>query len=344
MKRSLAMKKIKMIVPARLLVISMIGMGFSNTAHAASNSPSSNAVKRVLLKGAKAVAASHGTKIGLASKTKTISVTLSLKLRNAAQLKTFLKELYDPSSPNYKKFLTPAQFQAAYGPTQTQVQQVENFAKQNGLQVVSTNGTLMKISGTIGQMEKTFSTAINNYKDQKGHVYFANESTPKIPSTLSNIIVGISGLDNQARWHRSIAKRKASKYVAGKPENPHVGSGPAGGYTPTELREAYDISPIISAGYDGSGQNVALFELDGFVQSNISTYDSQYSLNSPTPSTILVDRLLMRSHQQQTFPFMRDQTPIKGFLIRTKKLLPMILLKSSAPLGDFVRKTAQLQK
>src|SRR5205807_636828 len=69
---------------------------------------------------------------------------------------------------------------------------------------------------------------------------------------------------------------------------PKVGGGPAGGYTPNELKKAYDITPLASAGYTGSGQRLGLFELDGFRQSNITAYDNQYGLGSPAPATVIV--------------------------------------------------------
>lgn len=66
-------------------------------------------------------------------------------------------------------------------------------------------------------------------------------------------------------------------------------TGPDGGYTPTELRTAYDENPLISNGDTGAGQTTALFELDGYNPSDISTYLSAYNLGPAKYSNVLVD-------------------------------------------------------
>src|SRR5580704_18290060 len=62
-----------------------------------------------------------------------LDISMALNLRNTSGLDTFLHELHDPASSNYRKFLTEPQFTAKYGPTQAQVLQVETFLKQHGL-------------------------------------------------------------------------------------------------------------------------------------------------------------------------------------------------------------------
>ena len=45
-------------------------------------------------------------------------LAISLPLRNLNQLNALLQQLYDPASPNYRKFLTVRQFTERFGPTQ----------------------------------------------------------------------------------------------------------------------------------------------------------------------------------------------------------------------------------
>lgn len=257
------------------------------------------------LPGSQAVAATRGTQVGKTNASKKITLSISLNLRNADQMDGFIKSLYDPSSPNYKQFLTPTAFAQKFGPAQSTVDEVTSFLKSVGLHVVSVSPerTLIQVSGSVGQIEKAFHVTINNYRDTKGQVYFANANQPQLPTNLVGVITGISGLNNEATWHhagakvRNLGKLNHSKPGTGVSANgkstgstqPMLGNGPAGGYTPTELRSAYDVAPLSSAGYDGSGQTVALFELDGYVQSNITTYDNNYNLGSPAPQTVLVD-------------------------------------------------------
>src|SRR5882724_9609055 len=69
-----------------------------------------------------------------------LSLAIGLPLRNTAVLTNLLREIYDPSSTNYHRYLTPDEFTAQFGPTEQDYQAVSNFAKANGLTVTKTHG------------------------------------------------------------------------------------------------------------------------------------------------------------------------------------------------------------
>src|SRR5208337_1775956 len=72
-------------------------------------------------------------------KTQKLSLSIGLPLRNPAALDALLQQLYDPASPQYHQFLTPAQFTAQFGPTESDYQAVAAFALSNHLAVVRTH-------------------------------------------------------------------------------------------------------------------------------------------------------------------------------------------------------------
>ncbi len=55
----------------------------------------------------------------------------------------------------------------------------------------------------------------------------------------------------------------------------------AGGYTPEQLRAAYNVTPLLDAGNDGTGQTMAIIALDAFSQSDIDRFDAEFDLPSP---------------------------------------------------------------
>ena len=55
---------------------------------------------------------------GLLPSDQIMSLDIVLPLRNQAALDTFLIDLYNPASANYRHFLTVAEFTARFGPTQ----------------------------------------------------------------------------------------------------------------------------------------------------------------------------------------------------------------------------------
>lgn len=279
------MKRRKLFITTVVSMMSLMLYTSGSTSYA-------DAPKAVKLSGAAPMAAKHGKKIGHTKRNTGVTVTVGLQLRDNDKLDAFISSLNDSSSPNYKHFLSTEEFKTQYGPTDTTVNNVKSFLTSKGLKVesVAANNAFVTASGTTGQLEDAFAVTINDYQNPQGQIYFSNEQTPTIPAELSGIITDIAGLNNEAHYtHPKVRQISAIDKQKHSGVTPKVGSGPAGGYTPNELKGAYDVSPLASAGYTGSGQTVALMELDGYKAANISTYDNYYGLGSPTPTTVYVD-------------------------------------------------------
>ncbi len=105
-----------------------------------------------------------------------------------------------------------------------------------------------------------------------GRQFYANDAAPSLPSDVAGLVQGVSGLDNHAVRHPDAVRAAAGK------------ASPRG-FNPTQLHNAYETTSLGT----GSGVSVALWEFDGYQQSNISAYDSQFGLGSPTPTTVSVD-------------------------------------------------------
>jgi subtilase family serine protease len=207
--------------------------------------------------------------------TRQLQLSVALNLRDTSDLNQLLQEQNDPTSVLYHQYLTPQQFASFFGPTASTVSQVTTYLRNEGLHIgsVSSNNTLINVSGSVATVEKAFHTSIADYS-YNGRTVYAPTSEPAVPDALSGLILNISGLDNVAVYHPESLLKAAA--------------GPGGGYTPTDLRTAYDANSLIS-GDSGTGQTVALFELDGYKTSDISSYLSEYSLGSAKYSNVLVD-------------------------------------------------------
>src|SRR4051812_17013263 len=66
--------------------------------------------------------------------------------------------LYDPSSPTYKRWMTPAEFRPRYSPSQAQVDAVRPWLGDAGFDIVDVpkNRLFVTASGTVDQVEQTF--------------------------------------------------------------------------------------------------------------------------------------------------------------------------------------------
>ncbi|MBK6019212.1 protease pro-enzyme activation domain-containing protein [Streptomyces sp. MBT53] len=216
------------------------------------------------------------SRTGAVAAGKRISVAISLTPRNDKALDTFVANVSNPRSSSYGHYLTKAQFAARFGRTDAEVKQVKDFLRAQGLTVgkVHSGNLLVDASGTAAQLEKAFGTKLSTWKDAKsGRAFYANETAPTLPTGIADLVSDVTGLNNRAQLHH-----QGSAKV-----NPH--NGPGGGYTPAQIKGGYNVSGT----YTGSGQKIALLEFDGFQQSNITKYDTNYSLGSPTPTVSKVD-------------------------------------------------------
>jgi kumamolisin len=209
-----------------------------------------------------------------------LDLSIALPLRNADALNALIAAQNTVGSPLYHQYLTPAQFAASYSPDQATVNAVVAFLKSSGLQVgaISPNHLLIDASGSVAKVEAAFDTQISDFS-YHGRTVYAPTVEPSVPAALAGMIQNVGGLDNVGIYHHS------GDAIA---TTPLAGSGPGGGYTPSELRTAYDANSLISSD-NGAGQTVAIFELDSYKASDINAYLSNYGLGSAKYSNVVVD-------------------------------------------------------
>ena len=238
---------------------------------------------------------------------RTLQLSANLALRNQDQLNTLLHDLYDPSSPNYHQFLSVAEFAQRFGPTTDQQQAVENYLTQQGFTITQTyaNHLVIDFSGPESLAEQTFGVTINDYQSPLGRDFFANANVPTIPAYLANFVSFIGGLDNANQfYHPPITSPRGNPALhpnAGAScPTAGVSSGGGGGifgglggnqvsYIPNQFAKAYNYDGLHSAGLQGAGQTVGVFELDGYSPSDVQTYTQCFGGGSVPISNVILD-------------------------------------------------------
>ncbi len=227
------------------------------------------------------------------SSTLPMDLRVTMPISNEAQLDTLLQGLYNPKSPNYHKFLTIDQFKQQFGPSSSDTQQVINYLKSQGLTVTSQspNGLVLNVSGTVPSVEQAFGVTINNYQKNDGTTFFTTAVDPVIPPQMVGKINSIGGLDNAVKFHShsySAAPAAGSSPLGSQPviTPKQIGTGPGGYIAPKDIYNAYNLNSIPS---NGSGQSVALFELDGYLPSDIIGYESTFGIPNVPLQNMPVD-------------------------------------------------------
>jgi len=211
-----------------------------------------------------------------------LHLSIALPLRDRAGLTNLLQQLYDPSSVNYHQFLTPEEFAARFGPSESNYAAVTRFAQSHGLIVTRkhSNRALLSVEGTVADVERAFHVSINQYQDPKSsRTFYAPDTAPSLD--LDVPVLAVSGLDNYFLPHPCLRPIPAEQV---KPNL--TGSGPSGGYLGNDFRAAY----IPGSPVTGSGQTVGLLEFDsGYYQNDITAYEKLASLPNVPVSAVLID-------------------------------------------------------
>jgi kumamolisin len=215
-----------------------------------------------------------------------LDFSLVLAGQMPARLDATLAAIADPHSPQYRHYLTPGEFARQFGPTAATQTQVESVLRADGISVSGQpSAGQLRASATVGQLEQLLGVQLENYRARDGSAFYSATSAPRLPSALRGLVVGVLGLDDRVVVHPTVIR--APRQPKG-PRAPRAGSPTDNGFAPADLAAAYDLSPLIQAGLTGSGQTIALAEIDTFKQADINAYDQGFGITAPPVQVIKV--------------------------------------------------------
>lgn len=107
-----------------------------------------------------------------------LTVRISFQLRNRDALAALLSDLQNPASPQYHQWLTPAQFNARFGRTKTEVQAVSRWLSGRGFRVLHSSSSEITAVTSVAGAQASFATTIGTSADG---ATFSNASAPQIP-------------------------------------------------------------------------------------------------------------------------------------------------------------------
>ena len=209
-------------------------------------------------------------------------VTLAFRLSAAQQsdLNNLLAQQQQRSSPNYHKWLTPAQFGARFGMSQHDINRVETWLESKGFTVtsVANSRNLITFDGTVAQIESAFDTEIHNYLVDS-EIHFANSNNPSVPAALAASVLALGHLHNFAPKPRLKFSRKSSGSA-----DPHFTSALSGNHflAPGDFATIYDVP----ASLDGTGQTIAVVGQSTVNLNDLSNFRSAAGLPAKAPQLI----------------------------------------------------------
>jgi kumamolisin len=232
------------------------------------------------VRGSERAALKAAVKVGAADPKERILVTVLVRRRPAAKGLSSAIEEISALKVQERRHLTHEEFSAAHGADPAELEKVEAFAHEHGLDVVEVSSAQRRLvlSGTVAAFSKAFGVSLARYKHPRG-TYRGRTGPVRVPEDLAPIIEGVFGLDNrpQAQPHMRLY---GGKKGAARPR--------AGGisYTPPQVAELYDFP----TGVNGQGQCIAIIELGGGYRSgDLKAYFAQLGIPLPVVKARSVD-------------------------------------------------------
>jgi hypothetical protein len=235
----------------------------------------------------------HGARdLGAVAPTARLQATVALRPRRPRALAAYAQAVSDPSSPDYRRYLSVDQFRRRFAPSPSSVRAVRSQLRARGLTVTATsaNGLSVDVSASARVVSDAFATSIHRYVLPGGTTGETTTSAPRA-GTLVQAVVGLSSVAptadaivsaRHARGPAAETVARAGSRTAGPQPcaSARTAAAQGGSLTADEVAARYGISNFLAAGDQGRGVTVALYELEPFSASDIAAYQACMSTNA----------------------------------------------------------------
>ena len=217
--------------------------------------------------------------------TKLLGMSLRFNMTTAQQaaLDQLLVDQQDPASPRYYQWLTPALFGAQFGLSSADIAQVTAWLTSQGFTVtgVANGGTFVTFDGTVAQANAAFSTSVHNLS-VNGETHYANVTNTSVPGAFAGVVSAITGLHN----FRMKPHIKASSF---SPQYTSTSSSSLGQHflAPGDIYTIYDVNPLLTAGFNGAGETIAVTGQVDIYQSDVLAFRSASGLSTTNLPTVV---------------------------------------------------------
>jgi len=195
-----------------------------------------------------------------------------------SDLDVLLADQQNPSSPQFHKWLTPEDFGDRFGLSQSDHSKVAAWLTAEGFTVNESGRgrNWVAFSGNAGQVSRSFRTSIHRFQ-VNGKTHYANAAEPSVPEALAEVTSGFVGLHD---FHlTSNAKLGGPAFTAG--------GGAVHYLAPEDYGTIYNIAPLYKAGFDGTGQSIAVVGDSAVPLSDLRAFKTRFNLPAGDPKVIL---------------------------------------------------------
>jgi subtilase family serine protease len=229
----------------------------------------------------------------------TMQVTVALAPRDPTALRDYAEGVGNPSSSDYRRYLTPSQFRARFAPRRQTLIKVEAELRSHGLApgTVTRNGLAIHIRASSAAIEHAFDIELVRVRLPNGRDAVYNDLAPALDASVAPRVQAVIGLSSLAVMERldaraGAAARGANRSSAGSfgSSSAHIATGGPqpclkaaevapgqGAYTADQIATAYGFSGVYQKGDEGQGVTIGAYELEPNSLSDIAAYQHCYN-------------------------------------------------------------------
>jgi subtilase family serine protease len=272
-----------------------------------------------IMPGSVATAVTSSPVVGNMSSTQNLTIQLWLQPDQAGAT-AYANSVSDPHSASYHHYLSPAQYTARFGPSETTTTAVESWLRQQQFTHVVVDGqrNYVKATAPVSTVQNALQVQMKKYAVAGSTApVTSNDRDVTLPASIAGDVVGISGLNNTQPTTMHAAPKPNAAQAAAEADNcsnfygQHVQAGlpPLNGltsfpthicgYTGSQLRAAYGMNSANT----GKGVTVAYVEL-GVPYKMFDTLTNWAAAGGlPAPKSANYTELSLSSGAQCSNPF-----------------------------------------
>jgi uncharacterized protein (TIGR03437 family) len=210
-----------------------------------------------------------------------VTLVLGQTPEQQASLARLLAAQQDPASPDYHRWLTPEQYGDRFGASADDIAKITAWLGQYNLHVTSVGRarTSVVFTGTSGDVAKALQISFHRFSVD-GRTHFANTTEPSLPVALQTAVRAIHGLHDFRMQPRAVQRPALT---------PDYTSGTGSHYlSPNDFGTIYNLKALWNAGYDGTGQKVAIAGQTQVDLTDIRAFRTKFLLPAADPQMILL--------------------------------------------------------
>lgn len=215
---------------------------------------------------------------GAGASVATITTSIILNVTHPRALANFIQATVTPGDGQYHRFLSVEEFRERFAPSPAVIHGLVRYLNSYGITVNKIYADHLDITatGTAAAFNAAFATTIRDY-DVGGEQFRKPDREPTLPGALGEVVLAVTGLSNEARFHPMNLRLGRGPYAKLTP--PPVTwpkNGTATGvpqeYTVGDVANMYDVNPLYRAGIKGRGETIGIMTLADFNAADAYAY------------------------------------------------------------------------